>query len=68
MVFGKLRSLSFILNESPFFSELSILERESVIRELLKQYPHLLQSDGDDIELGYEASWLASQKLHKFKN
>jgi hypothetical protein len=62
MIFKKLKSLSFILNESPFFSELSILERESIIRELLKTYPHLLQSDGEEIELGYEASWLASQK------
>jgi hypothetical protein len=62
MAFRKMTSLSHILNQSPFFSELSIMERESVIRELLKQYPHLLQSDDNDIELGYEASWLPEQK------
>ena len=50
---GKITS---ILDESPFFSELSIKEREEIISDLLWTYPELIdQTSMDDV--GYEASW-----------
>lgn len=50
--------LASILDRSPFFSELSIKERELLIKDLLKTYPQLLQKINNDVEVGYEASWL----------
>ena len=63
MYYRKLKSLFFILNESPFFTELSIIERESLIEELLKSYPQLLQTSSQDPVMGYEASWLPKQSI-----
>jgi hypothetical protein len=54
-------SLSTILDESPFFTELSVKERENLIKELLLTYPQLDRQISGDIELGYEASWLIKQ-------
>ncbi|MBI5663993.1 MAG: hypothetical protein HZC49_02715 [Nitrospirae bacterium] len=54
-------SLSSILDESPFFTELSIKEREDLIKELLQTYPQLDKQIPSDIDLGYEASWLIKQ-------
>lgn len=59
MSFGKPGPIVSILNESPFFSRLSIRERETLVEDLLKSYPQLLQQASNDIEVGYEASWLA---------
>jgi len=61
MLFSHLKSLFFILDESPFFTDLSIKERESLLEELLKSYPNLLQKPESDPVMGYEASWLPRQ-------
>ncbi len=61
MFYSKLKALFFILDESPFFTDLSIKERESLIEELLKSYPQLLQKPANDPVMGYEASWLPKQ-------
>ena len=62
MFFSKLKSLVFILDESPFFTDLSIKERESLMEELLKSYPQLFQKPVNDPVMGYEASWLPKQR------
>ena len=49
--------ITSILDESPFFSELSIKEREKIINDLLWTYPELNDGSNIDDELGYEASW-----------
>jgi len=54
-------SLSTILDESPFFTELSMKEREKLVEELLQTYPQLDKQMSGDIEVGYEASWLVKQ-------
>ena len=58
MFFKKKMSLSKILDESPFFTELSMKERERLIKELLQAYPQLNEEKSGDMEVGYEASWL----------
>jgi hypothetical protein len=61
MSFRKSSSLLSILDESPFFTELSFKERDRLIRELLKAYPQLRCHISGEVEVGYEASWLAEQ-------
>jgi hypothetical protein len=63
MIFGKSGPIVSILNESPFFSRLSIRERETLVEDLLKSYPQLLQQTSNDMEVGYEASWLTKQSF-----
>ncbi len=58
MYFSKWGSLVSILDKSPFFTELSIKERERLIDNLLRQYPQLSQQYNKEIEMGYEAGWL----------
>ena len=62
MFYSNLKSLFYVLDESPFFTDLSIKERESLIEELLKSYPKLLQKPSNDPVMGYEASWLPKQR------
>jgi hypothetical protein len=50
------KSLCSILDESPFFTEMSVGEREALVRELLESYPQLIQHTNNDIEVGYEAA------------
>jgi hypothetical protein len=52
------KSLCSILDESPFFTELSVGERESLVRELLESYPHLIQDTNSDMKVSYEAGQL----------
>ncbi len=59
---NKLRVVSLILDDSPFFKELTIKERENLILELFQTYPELYQQTSSDMETGYEASWLTEQK------
>ena len=61
MVSRKKVTLVAILDDSPFFTELSIGEREKLVRDLLHTYPHLNQPLYGDVEVGYEASWLMKQ-------
>ncbi len=58
MYFRKWGSIVSILDKSPFFTELSIKERERLIDNLLRQYPQLSQQYNEEIEMGYEAGWL----------
>ena len=53
--------LSYILHSSPFFTELTVREREALVQELIKTYPQLTQKNFSDEEVGYEASWLNRQ-------
>lgn len=62
MVQKEKRTLLHILDESPFFIELSIKERESLVKELLMTYPQL-RHYSDDSEVGYEASWFSGKIL-----
>ncbi len=61
MYFSKWGSIASILDKSPFFTELSIKERERLIDNLLKQYPQLSQQYNKEIEMGYEACWLTDR-------
>lgn len=61
MFFKKWFSIFTILDESPFFTELSMKEREKLVKELLQAYPQLDQEMAGDSEVGYEASWLIKQ-------
>jgi len=61
MFFKKWFSLVTILDESPFFTELSMKEREKLVKELLQTYPQLDRQMSGDFEVGYEASWLIKQ-------
>ena len=58
---GNMKSLCFILDESPFFTDLSIKERESLVEELLETYPHLFHQPAHEPVIGYEAGWLPKQ-------
>ena len=55
------KKLSYILNNSPFFTELSLREREDLIQELIRTYPQLARQYQSDEEVGYETSWLNRQ-------
>jgi hypothetical protein len=55
------KQLSYILNNSPFFTELSLREREDLIQELIRTYPQLTRKYQSDEEVGYEVSWLNRQ-------
>jgi hypothetical protein len=55
------KKLALILKKSPAFLELSIKERETLIKELLRTYPGLAQHINDHVDVGYEASWLADR-------
>jgi hypothetical protein len=48
MFFRELKLLFNILDESPFFTELSVQERETLIKELIRIYPQLLNHSHDD--------------------
>ena len=61
MFYSKLKALFLILDGAPFFRVLSIKERETLMEELLKSYPQLIQKPANDPEIGYEASWLPKQ-------
>lgn len=61
MISEETRSIFSILGGSPFFAELSMKERETIITELLWAYPELLECANEDDELGYEVSWFMSQ-------
>ena len=58
MSFRERKSLCSILDESPFFTELSVGERESLIRELLESYPQLIRHTNSDMKVSYEAGQL----------
>ena len=57
MFFKKWLTLFGILDESPFFMELSLKEREKLVRQLLQEYPGLDSHQSRDMDIGYEASW-----------
>jgi Uma2 family endonuclease len=58
MFLKKWFSLFNILDEPPFFKELSMRERERLIIELLQSCPQLDWHKSRDVEVGNEAQWL----------
>lgn len=51
-----MKRLISILMESPLYMTLSVRERRSLLTDLAKTYPSVLDSDGEE-DLGYESSW-----------
>ncbi len=62
MIRDGLRSIFTILKESPFFTELPTNERDAIVEDLVRSYPQLTEETLFEEEIGYEASWLMSQK------
>lgn len=58
MFFRERKVLCSILDESPFFTELSVIERMALVKELLESYPQLQQHAGNDTEVDHEISCL----------
>lgn len=58
MIRDRLRLIFSILKESPFFNDLLVKERETIIEDLLRSYPRLTDELQVEDEVGYEASWL----------
>ena len=61
MYHKKRKLLVSILDKSPFFTELSIRERENLILDLLNEYPQLYHQYNNDIEVGYETGWFVNR-------
>ncbi len=57
----KEKIIATILKESPIYSGLNWYEKRVLIKGLLNSYPDLLENGQEDIEIGYEASWLGLQ-------
>ncbi len=53
--------LASILKESPIYSELDGDERRVVMKGLIRIYPRFFNDEQENIEVGYEASWLGTQ-------
>ena len=58
MILKKWINLFKIRDESPFFVEISIKERDKLMKELQQTYSQLDQYIPSEMEVGYEASWL----------
>lgn len=52
-----------ILDESPFFPELSSQERDLMIKELLNAYPNLWHYNHDESISGYESNFMMRQSF-----
>lgn len=50
-----------ILRESPIYSKLGKGEKQSLIRDLMRVYPGMFEAEREEVEVGYEASWLRDQ-------
>lgn len=51
--------LRHILGESPFFVALSLMEKQELMRELLRTYPELSGYSGNEYDdVGYESGWV----------
>jgi hypothetical protein len=47
-----------ILTESPIYSELGKEEKHRLIKDLMRVYPRMFEAGREEVEVGYEASWL----------
>jgi hypothetical protein len=54
----ELHTLIHILDESPFFVELPVKDKEALVNDLLRSYPHLIQQTDDP-----ESRWFAQRFL-----
>jgi hypothetical protein len=62
LFYKELNALIHILDESPFFMELSLEDKEVLVKDLLRSYPQLIQrTSGHDIS--YDISWFAERIL-----
>ncbi len=52
---------SSILKESPIYSELGKEEKQSLVKDLMRIYPRMFEVEREEVEIGYEASWLRDQ-------
>ena len=53
--------IASILRESPIYSELGKEEKQSLVRDLMRIYPRMFEVEREDVDVGYEASWLRDQ-------
>jgi hypothetical protein len=62
LFYKELNALIHILDESPFFMELSLEDKEVLVKDLLRSYPQLIQkTNHPDINSGI--SWFAERFL-----
>ncbi len=61
MISDGLRSIFSILKESPFFTDLSVKEKDLIMEDLVRSYPQLTDESLVEDAVGYEASWLMSR-------
>ena len=52
---------SSILKESPIYSELGKEEKQKLVKDLMRIYPRMFDAEREEVEIGYEASWLRDQ-------
>lgn len=52
---------SSILKESSIYSELGKEEKQSLVKDLMRIYPRMFEVEREEVEIGYEASWLRDQ-------
>ena len=50
-----------ILKESPIYSELGKEEKQGLVKDLMRIYPRMFEAEREEVEVGYEASWLRDQ-------
>jgi hypothetical protein len=59
LFYKELNALVHILDESPFFIELSLKDKEALVKDLLRSYPQLIQQINNDPDI----SWFAERFL-----
>jgi hypothetical protein len=59
LFYKELNALVHILDESPFFMELSLKDKEALVKDLLRSYPQLIQQTNNDPDI----SWFAERFL-----
>jgi hypothetical protein len=55
LFFKELYTLIHILDESPFFMELPLKDKEALMKDLLRSYPQLIQQSDNDPDIGWFA-------------
>ncbi|KPK01229.1 MAG: hypothetical protein AMK71_06330 [Nitrospira bacterium SG8_35_4] len=63
MFYTELNTLIHILDESPFFMDLSPKDKKSLVEDLLRSYPHLIQQTKTDPDISCGIRWFAERFL-----
>lgn len=63
----KIKELISILMDSPLYLILSLRERYTLLARLCETYPFLIETENDEEDVGYEASWAGIISLPKTK-